>query len=79
MRPMARRRSSCEATYNRPVLLKGSRAFNARLVDTGRLVNVIGAAVALDLPHLLGLRARVVGSEVLDNVILDERILRPPV
>jgi hypothetical protein len=53
---------------NRPVLLKGRGAINRRLVGAGSLRNLV-----------LRLRRRVVRAEVLDNVVLDERVAGPAV
>jgi hypothetical protein len=64
---------------NRPVLLKGRGAINGWLVGAGALGNLVGAAVGSDSTLVLRLRRRVVRAEVLDNVVLDERVAGPAV
>lgn len=64
---------------HRPVLVKGGRSDDGRLVDALRAVNVVDAAVRRHFAQLGGARGRVVGAKVLDNVVLDERVLGPAV
>jgi hypothetical protein len=64
---------------NRPVLLKGRGAVNRRLVGAGALRNLVRGAVGGDGALVLRLRRRVVRAEVLDNVVLDERVAGPAV
>lgn len=64
---------------HRPVLVKGGRADDGRLVDALRAVNIVDAAVRRHLAQLGRARGRVVGAKVLDNVVLDERVLGPAV
>jgi hypothetical protein len=64
---------------NRPVLLKGRGTINGWLVGAGALGNLVGAAVGSDSTLVLRLRRRVVRAEVLDNVVLDERVAGPAV
>jgi hypothetical protein len=64
---------------NRPVLLKGRGAVNGRLVGAGALRNLVRGAVGGDGALVLRLRRRVVRAEVLDNVVLDERVAGPAV
>lgn len=64
---------------HRPVLVKGGRSDDGRLVDALRAINVVDAAVRRHLAQLGGARRRVVGAKVLDNVVLDERVLGPAV
>lgn len=62
-----------------PVLIEGGRALDARLVDALRAVDVVRGPVAGDGPKTGSARTGVVGAEVLDNVVLDQRIGGPPV
>lgn len=62
-----------------PVLVEGRGALNRRRVHTSGLVNLVGAAVALDAADLGGAAGGVVVAVTLDNVVLDERVLGPAV
>lgn len=62
-----------------PVLVEGRRARDAGLVDALRAVDVVRAAVGHDGAERGGARAGVVGPEVLDDVVLDQRAGRPAV
>lgn len=62
-----------------PELVESGGAFNRGLVDALRAVDVVGAAVALDGAELGGAARRVVRAERLDHVVLDQRVLGPPV
>lgn len=64
---------------DRPVLLKGLVAFNRGSVDTGTDVDVIDRSVNGHLTLLLAAGRGVVGAEVLNDVVLDERVLGPSV
>jgi hypothetical protein len=64
---------------NRPILLKGPGAINGWLVGAGRLSDLVGRAVRGDGTLVLGLRRGVVGTEVLNDVVLDERVAGPTV
>ena len=64
---------------NAPVLLKGAGAINRGLVSAGRDSNVISAAISVDGTLALGVGGRVVGTEVLDDVVFDERVASPAV
>lgn len=64
---------------NRPVLLKGLVTLNRGGVDTGADVDVIDRSVNGDLTLLLAAGRGVVGAEVLNDVVLDERVLGPSV
>ena len=64
---------------NRPILLKGPGAINGRLVGAGRLSDLVGRAVRSDSTLVLGLRRGVVGTEVLDDVVLNKRVAGPAV
>lgn len=64
---------------NRPVLLKGRGAVNRRLVGTSCLRNLVRAAVNGDGALVLGIRRRVVGTKVLNDVVLNERAAGPAV
>ena len=60
-----------------PVLVEGLGAFDGRGVVPRRLVDVVRAAVAGD-GALVRSRGPV-GAPVVDDVVLDERVRRPPV
>ena len=62
-----------------PVLVEGRGALDRRLVDTRRLVDVVGRAVRDDGALERETAARVVCAEVLDDVVLDERARGPAV
>lgn len=64
---------------HRPVLVKGGRSDDGGLVDSLRAVNVVDAAVRRHLAQLGGAGGWVVGSKVLNNVVLDQRVLGPTV
>lgn len=77
-----RRRDSAAAALglaDGPVLAEGGGALDGGLVDARGLVDVVGAAVRGDAAEAGGARGRVVGAEVLDDVVLDERVGRPAV
>lgn len=73
------RAAGAVAAAHRPVLVKGGRADDGRLVDALRAVNVVDAAVRRHLAQLGRARGRVVGAKVLDDVVLDERVLGPAI
>src|SRR6185437_16593671 len=54
-------------------------ALDGGLVDTLAAVDVVGAAVRGDRAHPGGLRPRVEAAEVVDDVVLDERVRCPAV
>lgn len=56
---------------NRPVLLEGGCTLDRRLVVTCGLEDLIGASVDVDGAYNLRCTAGVIGSESLDNVVLD--------
>ncbi len=62
-----------------PELVKGGRADDGGLVDTLGLGDGVAAAVDGDGAELAGLRRGVVVAERLDDVVLDQRVLGPPV
>jgi hypothetical protein len=64
---------------NRPILLKGPGAINGWLVGAGRLSDLVGRAIGGNGTLVLGLRRRVVGAEVLNDVVLDEGVASPAV
>jgi len=66
-------------TPDRPKLVEGLPPLDRRLIDALRLVNVIRAAVTGDAAFALRPLAGVVAAEVLDDVVLDERLLGPAV
>lgn len=64
---------------DRPVLVKGGGSNDGGLVDTLGSVDVVDTAVRCNLTQLGSARGWVVGSKVLDDVVLDERVARPAV
>ena len=64
---------------DRPELVKGAGALDGRLVDAAGLGDGIGAAILGDGAELGGLRRGIVVAERLDDVVLDQRVLGPPV
>lgn len=64
---------------NLPVLLKGPRSIDGRLVSTGGGRNVVGTAVSLEAALALGSAAGVVGAVRLDHVVLHKRVAGPTV
>jgi len=62
-----------------PVLIEGRGALNGRRVHTSGLVNLIGAAVALDAADLGGAAGGVVVAVTFDDVVLDKRVLGPAI
>lgn len=62
-----------------PVLVKGADTVNARLFVTGALAKSIGAAVAGHCAQIAGSGRRVVGPEILDDIVLNERVAGPAV
>lgn len=64
---------------NGPELLEGLSTVDGRLVDTGALEDVVVAAVDVDGALAGGAGRGVVGTEVLDDVVFDERVAGPSV
>lgn len=62
-----------------PELVESRGAVDRGLVDALGAVDVVHAAVALDRAQLLRAAGRVVRPERLHDVVLDERVSRPPV
>ena len=62
-----------------PVLVEGLGAVDGGLVDTLGLRNLVGRAVGGDGALHAGSRGRVVGTEVLNNVVLDKGAAGPAV
>lgn len=62
-----------------PVLLKGLSAVDGGGVGTGLGEDVVGAAINLDGALLLSTGGGVVVTELLDDVVLDQRVLGPSV
>lgn len=62
-----------------PVLLEGGGTLNGRLVGASGLEEGVGAAVDVGGANGAGGRGRVVGTEGLDDVELDQRALGPAV
>lgn len=65
--------ASALALAHADVLVERRRALDARGVGAGRLVDVIGTAIAGHCAQLLAGRARVVRAVRLDDVVLDQR------
>jgi hypothetical protein len=64
---------------NRPVLLKGLCAVDGGLVGAGALRNLVRGTVGGHGALVGRLRRRVVRAEVLDDVVLDQRVAGPAV
>lgn len=64
---------------DRPVLVKGPYAVDARRVVTSALAEPVGATVAGHRTQGRGIGRRVVGAEVLDDVVLDKGVAGPAV
>lgn len=64
---------------NRPVLLESAGALDGGSVSASAGVDVVDRAVDVDLALLCGTCRRVVGSKVLHDVVLDERVASPAV
>ena len=62
------------ALADRPELLEVGGALDGRSVGALVGVDVVGAAVGGDRSLLSGAGAGVVGAEVLDDVVLDQRV-----
>ena len=62
-----------------PVLVEGRSALNGGLVDLLVLVDVVGSAIAIDGTLVGHARARVVGTVVLEDVVLDEGASSPAI
>lgn len=62
-----------------PVLVEGLGAVDGGLVDTLGLGDLVGRAVGSDAALDGSLRGWVVGAEVLNDVVLDERVAGPAV
>lgn len=62
-----------------PVLLKGARTVNRRLISAGRNSNVVCAAISCDCAFALRVRRRVVGAIGFHNVVFDQGVARPAV
>lgn len=73
------RAAGAVSAADRPVLVKGGGSDDGRLVDTLGSVDVIDTAVRCNLTQLGGTGGWVVGSKVLNDVVLDERVARPAV
>jgi hypothetical protein len=66
-------------TTNSPELLERPRALDRRLVRPSRLQDVVHPTVRVHRADLLRTRRWVVRPERLDDVVLDQRVLRPAV
>jgi hypothetical protein len=62
-----------------PILIERPGTLDGRLVDALRAVQLVRAAIGCDAADLCGARRWVVGAEVLDYVVLDERVSGPAV
>jgi hypothetical protein len=64
---------------NGPVLVEGRGALNGRSVCTSSLVNLVGAAIALDSAKLSGAGGGIVVAVLIDDVVFDQGALGPAV
>lgn len=64
---------------DRPVLLKGLVTVNGGGIDTGADVDIVDRSVNIDLTLLLATGRGVVSTEVLNDVVLNERVAGPTV
>src|SRR5690606_126790 len=64
---------------NRPVLFESLRSIDAGGGVSGRPAEVVDAVVAVNLAKGLGAGRGVIGSEVLDDVVLNEGVAHPAV
>lgn len=64
---------------DRPVLLESAGTLNGGSVGTGAGVDVVDGAIDVDLSLLGGARRGVVGSKVLDDVVLNQGVAGPAV
>ena len=62
-----------------PELLERLRSVDRRRIGAGALENIVHGPVDGDGPLVRGARGGVVGPEVLDDVVFDERVARPAV
>ena len=67
------------AATDRPVLLESAGTLDGGSVGTGAGVDVVDGAVDSDVSLLGGARRGVVGSKVLNDVVLDQRVASPAV
>lgn len=77
--PNVDRAAGAVVAADRPVLVKGGGSDDGRLVDSLRAVDVVDAAVRGHLTQLGGAGGWVVGSKVLNNVVLNQRVLGPSI
>lgn len=71
--------SSSLGLSHAPVLIERGRPGNTGLVYALCAVNIVGTAVRIDRSESRRASARVVRSEVLDDVVLDQWARGPPV
>lgn len=64
---------------HRPKLIEGRATHNRRLVNPLRLIDIISSAITLDSSALLGPAAGVIRPIALNDIVLDQRILGPPI
>lgn len=62
-----------------PVLVKGLRSGDRGRVDASGLVDVIGPSIGSDSTFVGKTCAGIVGTERLENIVLDEWVRRPAV
>lgn len=73
------RTAAALALPDRPPLRESGRADDGRLIHTLAGVDVVGAAVGVEATLVLGTAAGVIGAEVLDDVVFDQRVAEPAV
>lgn len=66
-------------TTNGPVLLEGLGSVNRRSVGPGGLIEVVGRAINGNLTLLRGAGRGVIGTEVFNDIILNERVSSPAI
>lgn len=64
---------------NRPKLIEGRATHNRWLIDPLSLIDIISSAVTLDSSTPLGPAAGVIRPIGLNDIVLDQRVLSPPI
>jgi hypothetical protein len=71
--------SSAKTLTDRPVLLEGAGTVDGWLVGASRNHDVVVGTIGIEATLVLGTAAGVVGSEVLNDIVLDEWVAGPSV
>lgn len=71
--------SSALGLTNGPVLIEAGSADDGRSVVPAALDDVVGSSINSDAAEPLTAARRIVGTEVLDNVVFDQRVLGPAI